>query len=80
MTIPTKIKDYKLKKKYERIVKDISDILKVFSLTQRALAVFKNYIAVQEIISIIETNATLLELQKKKYEKELLILKEEYTK
>lgn len=76
----TTINDYKAKKKYERIVKDIGDILKVFNLTQRALAVFKNYICVQEIISIIETNKSLLELQKVKYEKELILLKEEYSK
>lgn len=73
----TQIKEYKLKKKYEKILKDIEGILLVFSLTQRALSVFKNYISVQEIISIIETNKTLLELQKKKYEKELIGLKNE---
>jgi hypothetical protein len=75
----TNLSDFKLKKKYERYVKDIGDILKVFNLTQKALSVFKNYIAVQEIISILETNGTLLDLKRKKYEKELEIIKAEYT-
>lgn len=75
MNQTTTLKDYKLKKKYERITKDITAILNVFNLTQRALSVFKNYIVCQEIISILETNKNLLELQQKKYEKELEIMK-----
>jgi hypothetical protein len=63
--------DHKLKKKYEKIVKDISMILQVIVLAQRGLANFKNYIAVQEIISVLETNKVLLELKQKKYKKEL---------
>lgn len=67
----TNLSDHKNKKKYEKIVRDLSAILKVLSLTQQGLAHFKAYVAVQEVISVLETNKTLLDLQLKKYEKEL---------
>lgn len=77
MNIPISISSHKLKKKYERIVKDIDSILLIFGLTQRSLKFFKNYIVVQEIVSILATNTTLLELQRKKYEKELELMENE---
>lgn len=78
MTVnPTSISSHKLKKKYERIVKDIDSILLIFGLTQRSLKFFKNYVIVQEIVSILATNTTLLELQRKKYETELQLMKRE---
>jgi hypothetical protein len=61
----------KNKKKYKKYIEDIDDILKVLSTSQKALSFFKHYITVQEIISVIETNKTFLELNRNKYEKEL---------
>jgi hypothetical protein len=72
----TNLNEHKNKKKYEKVVRDITGILSVLTLTQRGLAVFKHYVSVQEIISTLETNKVLLELQKKKYEKELEKLKD----
>jgi hypothetical protein len=57
------LKRHKQKKKYERIISDIPQIIRVLALTQRTLSVFKMYAAVHEIISILETNKTLLEAQ-----------------
>lgn len=71
MNKTTDLKLFKSKKKNEKIVSDISEILKVLTLTQKALSIFKHYVSIQEIISVIATNCTLLELQQKKYEKEL---------
>jgi hypothetical protein len=62
---------HKNRKKYKQIVADLEAILRVFDLTQRSLAYYKKYKNVQEIISNIETNGTLLNIAKKKYEKEL---------
>lgn len=70
------LKDHKHKKICEKVIKDINAILLVLSLTQRGLTVFKHYISIQEIISVVETNKTLLDLQLKKYEKELKAIKD----
>lgn len=64
----TDLKGFKKEKKYKKIVSDIDSILLIFNLTQRSLAFFKEYVVVQELVSIIETNKTLLEIHKKKYE------------
>lgn len=69
------ISDHKNKKLYEKIIKDITAILQILSLTQRGLSIFKSYIAVQEIISVLETNKTLLELKQKQYETQLNLIK-----
>jgi hypothetical protein len=65
------LNDHKQKKKYEKLVNDISEIINVILLTQRALAPFKNYLPVQEVISVLETNKILLELKQKRYKREL---------
>lgn len=71
MTDVIDINSVKNKKKYKRYVQDIDDILKVLCTSQQALSFFKHYTVVQEIISVMETNKTFLELKRKKYEKEL---------
>lgn len=75
----TDLKGFKKEKKYKKIVSDIDSILLIFSLTQRSLAFFKEYVVVQEIISIIETNKTLLELHRKKYLNELEEAEKKHT-
>jgi hypothetical protein len=74
------IKDFKNKKKYTKVIEDIDNILKVFSLTQKSLSFFKQYIAVQELVSIIETQKTLLEMQRKKYNEALENITQKHTK
>jgi len=67
MTKLVNLKDYKNKKKIDKIVSDIDKIVNIFTLTQKSLSFFKNYAVVQEVISVIETNKSLLLLHKKKY-------------
>ncbi len=71
MSDPIDIQSHKNRKKYEQIVSDITAINHVLDLTQRSLVYFKKYKNVQEIISIIESNITLLNIHKKKYLDEL---------
>lgn len=73
------ISDHKNKKLYEKVIKDISQILQILSLAQRGLSIFKSYITVQEIISVIATNITLLELQQKKYINELQTITKKHS-
>lgn len=75
MTV-TNLHEHKNKKKCKKIVKDIEAILTLLTVSQRGLSLFKHYVSVQEIISVLETNKTLLELQKKKYEAQLVEIKE----
>lgn len=71
MISTTSLKDHKHKKVCEKLIRDINGILQVLTLTQRGLVLFKNYIVVQEIISVISTNMILLENKLKYYEKDL---------
>lgn len=73
------IDDHKDKKIHQRLVEDIDKILHVISLTQKSLSHFKQYIPVQKIISILETNKTLLEIHRSKSEDELEKIKKKYT-
>lgn len=61
----------KNKKKYKRYIEDIDKILHILTTSQQALSFFKHYTSAQEIISVMETNKTFLELNRKRYEKEL---------
>lgn len=65
------LKKRKDNKKYKRYIEDIDQILHILATSQQALSFFKQYSAAQEIISVIETNKTFLELSRNKYEKEL---------
>ena len=71
------LSDHKQKKICEKVLQDMKAIRLVLNLTQRGLILFKHYVMVQEIISVIITNITLLDLQVKKYEKELKRIQED---
>lgn len=73
----TSLNDHKNKKIYKKIIKDIESILQVLTLTQKGLTLFKSYITVQEIISVVNTNITLLDLKRKDYEKKLKAITEQ---
>jgi len=62
---------YRSKKKIKKYLEDIDNILKIISLSQRGLSLYKQYTSAQEMISVLETNKTLLELHRKKYESKL---------
>ena len=63
--------DHKEKRKFKRIITDLNEILLLLSASQQKLAQYKQYKAVLEIISIIETNKTFFEMYKKRYTKEI---------
>lgn len=65
------LQDVKDNKKYKKIVKDIEAILKIINLAQKGLSHYKEYVTAIELISIMETNKTMLEIHKKKYETKL---------
>ena len=71
--------DYKKKKMYGKLMEDINKILHIISLTQKSLSYFKQYIPVQKLISIMETQKTLLEIHRDKAENELDKIKEKHT-
>lgn len=70
------LNDHKKKKRYEKIVSDISAIVNIIILTQKGLSIFKAYTQVQEIISVLEVNKVLLEIKQRKYKKELEKIKD----
>lgn len=71
--------DHKKKKMYEKLMDDINKILHIISLTQKSLSFFKQYIPVQKLISIMETQKTLLEIHRDKAEDELEKIKEKHS-
>jgi len=71
MVSTTSLQDHKNKKIYEKVIRDLKAVLQVLTLAQRGLTMFKNYVAVQEVISVINTNVTLMDLKVKDYEKKL---------
>jgi hypothetical protein len=73
------IENFKNKKKCKKYIEDIDDILKVITLSQKSLSFFKQYTSVQEMISVLETNKTLLELHRKKYESKLEEIEKKYS-
>lgn len=76
MTI-TSIEKHKKKKKYLKVVEDFKKILTLFSLTQKGLYYFKNYVVVQEVMSVLETNKTFIEIRIRFYEEEIKKLENE---
>lgn len=64
--------DKKKEKKYKKIIADIDNILKIIGLTQKSLSFYKEYVPAQEIISILETNKTMLEIHRKKYAEQIV--------
>lgn len=65
------LKEYKDKKKIKKYIDDIENVLKIIFLSQKGLSIYKQYSAVQEMVSILETNKIILEMHKKKYESKL---------
>lgn len=74
--LTSSLQDHKDKKLYQKVIRDLNATLQVLTLAQKGLILFKHYVFVQEIISVINTNVTLIELKLKDYEKKLKILKD----
>lgn len=65
------LKLYKHRKKFKKLVEDINHVIQVFEASQQALSHFKYIIVCQEVISIMETNKTILTMKSKELQKEL---------
>lgn len=65
------LKKFKTDKKIKVILNDIQTILKIYSLTLTALKSFSKYGSVMEVMSILQNNKTLLEIQYNKYNRML---------
>lgn len=65
------LSDHKNKKKIKKYIEDIDNVLKIISISQKGLSLYKQFNTVQEMISVMEINKTLLELHRKKYESKL---------
>lgn len=63
------LKEYKEYKRAKKVAKDLSVIIKIITLTIRAFEQFSKYVAVMEMISVLQNNKTLLEIHYKKYMK-----------
>jgi hypothetical protein len=64
---PIKLSDFKNKKKYKKIIDDLSAIIKIYNLTLAALKYFSKYTIVMETISVLQSNKVLLEIHLTKY-------------
>lgn len=64
-------KKHKAKRRAEKLSKDIEAITAIMVKTQLEFVPYKHYPAVHEIISILETNKGILEMQKRKLLREL---------
>jgi hypothetical protein len=65
------LQDFKDKKKIKKFIKDINTILKIIDLSEKGLSHFPQYSVVQDMLNVLKSNKTLLELHRKKYESKL---------
>lgn len=65
----TSLIHHKQKLLNQKVLEDINNILLVLDYTERALALFKYYKPIKELIATLEANKKLFELHKKKYAK-----------
>lgn len=73
------IKSFTTKKQYDRIVRDLENIIHILDLTRKSLMFFKQYSNVQNLISDIETNLNILTAHRNKYINELAKVEKEYS-
>ena len=75
----TNLNEFKDSKKFKKIISDLENILVVINKSQEAFKFFKHYALCQEIISVLETNKTLVEIYRKQYNDRLVEVKKKYT-
>lgn len=59
----------KSKRLAKKIAEDLEVVLKTLNLTIDALTYYKKYVPVMEVLSSVQTNRTLIEINIKKYQK-----------
>lgn len=63
------LNEFKNKKKYELILSDLTNIVNNITSSIESLKDYNKYISVCEIISVLHTNRTILEIQINKYKR-----------
>ena len=71
MTNVTKLQDVKDKKKLKIIAEDLETMVKICNMTLKAFSHYKRYLPTQEIINVISSNKTLLEIHLNKTKKNI---------
>lgn len=67
----TSLTSHKRKRILKKMIVEINAILQVLNLSLRGLVMFKHWVAVQELISVMNTNIVLLNRRLTDFEKEL---------
>ena len=62
---------HKRKRTLKKLIVEINAILQVLTLTLRGLTMFRHWIMVQELISVMNTNVVLLNKKLNDFNKEL---------
>lgn len=73
------ITSFKRIKLLKTVIKDLNSVLSTIEECEKKLLEFKFFSNIREIISVMETNKTLLFISKNKYEKELAEITKEHT-
>lgn len=71
MTSPINLKDFKEKKKLALLLKEVEALIALYELFLNTLRKYGKYPGVNEVMSIIAQNRTLLTIQVNKYKKKL---------
>ena len=65
----TSLKDVKNLKRAKKLMEDLDKTIHIMNLSLQSLSFFKKYVPVQEVISSLQTNKTLLEIHCTKLKK-----------
>lgn len=67
MSKVTNLSDVKNIKKVEIVLKDLEKIITLIDASLNCLSIYSKYIPVMEILSVMQSNKTILEIHKNKY-------------
>lgn len=73
---PTSLTKYKQSKKITKVVEELTEIQKLFSLALHGFSTYKKYIPVREVLSSLNDNKVMIDLSLKKFKKSLESLNE----
>ena len=76
---PIKLSEYKAQKKIKKIIDDLNMLVYLYNLMINGLKYYTKYSIVQETVSVLQANKTLLEIHLTKY-KNMLKLKNDKKK
>lgn len=71
MSKTTKLEDFKNNKKYKALIKDLDEVLLIYTLTIKGLSFYSKYKPLQDTIEFLKDKKYELEIYKKKYNDKL---------